>query len=71
MMTEKIYTLECYQYNTDKKRTVTVHAGELSSVRDGLTPVMIWTREYFARNKKHAEQKGRKVARALNYKFVR
>lgn len=69
-MTEKIFTMETYRYNTDKKIQATVHTGRFEENRDSLTPVMIKVREFYARNKKHAQSKVRKLAKVMGYKFV-
>lgn len=66
-----IYTLELFQYNTDKRRSVRVHNGTFEQNRDLLTPVMIWHREYYAKSKKDALNKARLVCKEYNYKLVR
>ena len=68
---KRIYTLKQYQYNTDKKRQFTVHCGRFETVRDSLSPCMIETREFFAKNKAEAISKARKVAFMLSGRFVR
>lgn len=65
MRTEKVFTLECYQYREDKTRKIRVHTGTFEANRDFLSGCMYWTREYYAGTKKEAINKARQVVRAL------
>jgi len=70
MNTPKIYLVECYRYHTDAKDNLRVLTGGFEDNRDFLTPVMKWTREFYAANMTEAKQKGRAVAKALNLSFT-
>lgn len=69
-MDDKIYLTECFKYSTDRTKKLRVMAGTFEQNRDGLTPVMYWTREFYARSMSEAKKKVRKLAKALGMTYA-
>lgn len=63
----KIYLVECFRYSQDKNKNLRVLTGTFEKNRDSLSPVMYWTREFYAANKREAIKKVRLLATALKY----
>lgn len=67
----KTYTIEAYQYNTDKKIKIRVLVGTIDSVRDCLSPCMRFVEEVRAHNKRTVEQQARTRAKKEGFQFIR